>query len=172
MDFMTLAGSRCSVRKFDGRRVEPEKVEQILRAGQLAPTAKNQQPQRILTLQSEQALEKLGKVTSCTYGCSLALVVCYDDTRSWKRPFDGKDSGDIDASIVTTHMMLAAQELGVGSTWVMFFDPDAAREQFELPGHIHPVAILVMGYPAEDAAPSERHSVREPLEVTAPGEHF
>lgn len=172
MDFMTLAENRYSVRKFDPRKVEPEKVEQILRAGQLAPTAKNQQPQRILVLQSEQALEKLGKVTVCTFGCTLALMVCYDDTLSWKRPFDGKDSGDIDAAIAATHMMLAARELGIGSTWVMFFDPDAARKQFELPEHIHPTAILVMGYPAADAAPSDRHAVRQPLSVLAPGEHL
>lgn len=172
MNFMELAEKRYSVRKFDLRKVEKEKQDIILRAAQLAPTGKNNQPQRILALQSDEALEKLNKVTRCTFGCTLAYLVCYDDNISWKRPFDGKDSGDIDASIVATHMMLAAYEVGIGSTWVMFFDPEEARKQYNLPDNIHPTALLVMGYPASDAEPSERHAQTLPLETLVTEDSF
>lgn len=157
MDFLTLARNRYSVRKFDSRKVEAEKQEMIIRAAGFAPTAKNLQPQRILVLESKEALEKLSKTTNSMYGCTLAYVICYDDTVSWKRHFDGKDSGDIDASIVASHMMLMASEIGIGSTWVMSFDSALLKELFELPENIHPTAVLVMGYPAPDAEPSERH---------------
>ena len=115
-DFLTLAANRFSVRRFDARPVEPEALSRILRAGQLAPTACNRQPQRILILQSEDSLARLRRCTVCHFNAPVALIVCYDKTECWTREFDGKPSGDIDASIVTTHMMLEAAELGVGTT--------------------------------------------------------
>ena len=63
----------------------------------------------------------------------------------------------MDAAIVTTHMMLAAASLGVGTTWVMHFDPVAMRKEFALPVQYEAVALLVMGYPAADAQPAPAH---------------
>ena len=158
MEFMELAAARYSVRKFDEKPVEPEKLEKILQAGHIAPTAKNLQPQRVYVLRSPEAIEKIKKCTQCTYGATTVLLVCYNAEESWKRPFDGKDSGDVDASIVLTHMMLEAWELGIGSTWVMHFDPAKVREEFSLPENIIPSSLMPLGYPAPDAAPSPRHS--------------
>ncbi len=162
MEFMKLAAKRYSVRKFTAQKVEQEKIELILKAGHLAPTACNNQPQKIYVLQSEAALAKLKTVTRCHFDAPLALLVCYDKNVSWKRRYDGKDSGDIDASIVTTHMMLAATALGIGSTWVMHYDPAAAKVAFDLPDNLESTAILVMGYPAEDAAPMNLHDICKP----------
>lgn len=155
--FMTLAKDRYSVRKFAARPVEDAVIDQILQAGHLAPTACNLQPQKVLVLKSETALEKLKKCTDCHFHAPLALLICYDKERSWKRSFDGKDSGYVDASIVTTHMMLAAAELGVGSTWVMWFDPEAVRREYALAENVEPVALLPLGYPAENAKPAHLH---------------
>lgn len=157
MDFMTLAKSRYSVRKFKPDAIEAGKVAAILEAGKVAPTAVNYQPQRLLVVQSEEGREKLKKVTPCHFDCPLAILVCYEENTAWHRPYDNKCSGDIDAAIVTTHLMLEAKALGVGSTWVMKFDPDAARQEFHIPEGWEPTAILVMGYPADDAEPSPRH---------------
>ena len=74
--------------------------------------------------------------------------------------------GDVDASIVTTQMMLEAAELGLGTTWVGYFDPAALRETYELPDYLVPVAILPVGYPAGDAAPSPFHEKRLAREET------
>ncbi len=95
------------------------------------------------------------------------MLVCYDKTACWQRKkFDGKSSGEVDASIVTTHMMLEAAQIGIGTTWVMNFDPQKIRETYHIPEQYEPVALLVMGYPADDAAPSERHfSYADPEDI-------
>ncbi len=162
MNFFDLAKERYSVRKFADKKVEQEKIERILKAGHAAPTACNNQPQKIYLLQSDAALAKLKTVTRCHFDAPLAMLVCYDKSLSWNRKYDGKDSGDIDAAIVTTHMMLQAYELGIGSTWVMHYDPVKAKEAFALPDNLESTAILVMGYPAEDAAPMNLHEICKP----------
>ncbi|MBR2718243.1 MAG: nitroreductase family protein [Clostridia bacterium] len=156
--FLALAEQRYSVRKFATKQVEQVTLERILRAGQVAPTACNKQPQMTYVLRSTQAMEKLRRCTTSHFDAPMALLVCYDMLRSWKRSYDEQDSGWVDASIVATHMMLEAYEQGVGSTWVMHFDPDAIRNEFALPESQIPVAILVMGYPADDVQASPMHS--------------
>lgn len=158
MDFLTLASERYSVRKFDGRPVEQDKIDRILKAAQLAPTACNFQPQRVLVINSEEALAKLKNCTKWHFDCPLAMIVCFDKNECWTRRYDNTQSGTVDASIVATHMMLEAAEIGIGSTWVMSYDPSALRAEFELPDNIEDTALLVMGYPAEDAEPNERHT--------------
>lgn len=164
MDFLELAEKRYSVRKFEDRPVDPEQIDKILRAGQLAPTACNCQPQRILVVNSGEAVKKLRKCTGCHFNAPVAMLVCYDKSECWVRNRDGKNSGEIDASIVATHMMLEAAELGIGTTWVMAFIPEAVKCEFELPDNIEPVALLVMGYPAEDVKPSPMHAKSRPAE--------
>lgn len=166
MDFTTLAKKRYSVRKFSDRPVEKEKLDLILKAAQLAPTACNNQPQRILIIESDDALKKLKTCTQCHFDAPLALLVCYDAEKSWKRSFDGDDSGTVDASIVTTQMMLQAAEIGLGTTWVAFFDPKAIRERFRLPARFVPVTLLPLGYPAEDSVPNSLHDKRDEMEKT------
>lgn len=163
-EFMRLAAGRYSVRKFDGRALEPEVIEKILLAGRLAPTACNRQPQRIAVINSPEGLEKLRRCTECHFNAPAALLVCHDREGCWKRSYDGKSSGDIDAAIAATHLMLAAAALGVGTTWVMHFIPEAVREEFSVPENLEPTALLVMGWPAPDAAPYPGHLERKPLE--------
>ncbi|MBE7008380.1 MAG: hypothetical protein E7422_04435 [Ruminococcaceae bacterium] len=78
-------------------------------------------------------------------------------SKSWVRPMDGKNSGDIDASIAATHMMLEATDRGLGSIWVMYWSPDKMREEFELGDSIEPVALLIVGYRSEEARPRKGH---------------
>lgn len=166
MDYFELIKERYSVRSFLDRPVERELVEKIVEAGLLAPTAHNNQPQRILVIDSPEGLERLKKSTRCHFNAPLAFLVCYSKGECWSRAFDGKDSGDVDASIVATHMMLAAHALGLGATWVMYFIPEAVREEFCLPDGIEPVALLPVGYPAPDAKPAPMHfQNRDPAEL-------
>ncbi len=157
MDFLTLARERFTVRKYSSKKVEPEKLDLILKAGQLAPTAANRQPQRILVIKSEEAVEKLKECVRHHYDAPAAMLVCYDKDACWVRKWDEKASGEIDASIVTTHLMLEAADLGLGTTWVMGFDAEKTCEVYKVPENYVPVAFLLIGYPAEDAVPSERH---------------
>ena len=166
MKFIDLAEERYSLRKFSDMQIEKEKLDLVLKAGQLAPTACNYQPQRILIIDNEDALAKLKRCTPYHFNAPLALLICYDKLVSWKRSFDGKDSGDIDSSIVTTHMMLQAAELGLGTTWVGHFDPNLIIKEFGLPENIVPVALLPLGYPAKDATQNPLHSKRKSIEET------
>lgn len=162
MTFLELAVKRYSVRKFSNVPVETEKLNKILEAGRIAPTACNNQPQSVLVLISPEALDKLKKCTPCHFDAPAALIVCYDKNTSWKRHFDKKDHGDIDASIVCAHMMLAAADSGLGTTWVCHFDPEAVVREFSLPDNIVPSSILPLGYAADDAEPAPWHAQRKP----------
>lgn len=155
-DFMTLVKSRSSIRSYTNQKVEPEKLEKILEAARSAPTAANLQPVRLIAVQSSEGLAKIGKAANI-YGAPLAIIACADLDRAWVRPFDGKQSGDIDASILTDHMMLQAAELGLGTVWVCYFKPDVLRTEFQMPDHLEPINILAVGYPAEPFASPDRH---------------
>lgn len=145
MDFINLVKQRYSVRSYTDRKVEPEKLERILEAAHVAPTAANLQPVRLLVVQSEEGLAKIGRAAGI-YGAPLAIIVCADHDRAWTRPFDQKRSSDIDAAILTDHMMLQATELGLGTVWVCYFKPDVLRAEFQLPDHLEPINILAVGY--------------------------
>ncbi|MDR2518726.1 MAG: nitroreductase family protein [Spirochaetaceae bacterium] len=166
MDFDALAAARYSVRQFKNQPVEQEKRACILRAGRIAPTAGNRQPHRILVIHKEHDLQKVDACTPYRFNAPLALLVAYDRRRPWIRQFDGMGSGETDASIVATHMMLQAADIGLGSTWVMSFDPQKTRSLFKLPEPLIPAAFLVIGYPSDTAAPAEQHCQRLSLEET------
>lgn len=157
MDFLELAAKRYSVRKFTGERVKQDDIDRILKAGWLAPTACNLQPQRILVINSDEALEKLRRCNVCHFNAPTAMLICSDRDACWVRKYDRKKSYDIDAAIVTTHMMLEAENIGVGTTWVMHFIPEAVKKEFDLPDSYEPTAMLMMGYPAPDAEPYPGH---------------
>ena len=157
MDFLELAKERYSVRKFLNREVEQEKIDKILEAGNVAPTACNFQPQVIYVIKSNRGLEKLQKCKYSHFGETLAFLICYDEKKCWFRSFDNKPSGEIDASIVSTHMMMEAWNEGIGSTWIMHFDPEAIVNEFNIPSNIIPVCLLVMGYPDPSYSPTKMH---------------
>ncbi|MGE5372459.1 MAG: nitroreductase family protein [Solirubrobacterales bacterium] len=156
MTLLETAKKRYTVRNYQSKPVEKEKLLTILEAGRVAPTAANNQPYRLIVVQQKDGLEKLGKAANI-YGAPLAILVCGDHDRAWKRPYDGKTSVDVDASIVASHMMLQATELDLGSVWIMFFKPDVVRNEFKLPENLEPIAILALGYPNGAPASPERH---------------
>ena len=166
MEILDLMKQRFSVRSYDSRKVEKEKLEEILKAAQAAPTAVNNQPVRLLVIESEEALTKLKECTNSHYNAPLAILCCYDSDSCWVRPYDQKKSGEVDASIVCTHMMLKAWDLGIGSVWVMHFDPERIKEEFHIPENLVPVSLLVMGYASKDCVPNPRHAQRKDLSET------
>lgn len=159
MDFLQIAKRRYACRQYLDRKVEPEKLEAILEAGRIAPTGANRQPQRLIVVQSAEGMERLARCTR-DFKAPCAIIVCADTDEVWTRKYDGKKIGDIDASIVTDHMMLAAASLGLDSLWICMFKPEAVREEFALPPHVEPVNILLIGYGAGEPASPERHARR------------
>ena len=117
MDFEKLAAERYSLRKFSDQPVEEETLARILEAGRNAPTAHNNQPQRILVLRSKEALALADGCSRSHFDSPVMLVVSYDPADAWIREEDGKNHGEIDAAIATTQMMLQAADLGLGTTY-------------------------------------------------------
>ena len=163
--FMDLARQRFAVREYKQTPVEQAKLDSILEAGRLAPTAKNVQPQHIYVLQSPEAIAKINELTRCAYGAPVVFLVCYDADLVWTKE-DGTNSGDMDCSIVGTHMMMEATELGLGTCWVKWFDPAQVAAAFELPANHKPSFLMPCGYASENAKPSDHHFSRKPLSET------
>lgn len=164
MSVLDIAKARFSVRAYTEQAVEEEKLQKILEAAHVAPTAANLQPVRLFVVRSREGLSAVSRAANI-YHAPVAVVVCADKSKAWTRPFDGMVTTDIDASILTDHMMLMATELGLGSVWICYFKPDVLKQALGLPENLIPVNILALGYPAEPAANKDRHSqARIPME--------
>ncbi len=166
MEFQELIHARYSVRKYADRPVEEDKLQAVLAAGAAAPTAKNQQPQRIYVLESPEALAKIRAITRCAFNAPTVLLICGDRQAAWTNPFNDRNSAEMDCSIVTTQMMLQATELGLGTCWVCWFDTEETRRAFSIPEEQEVLALLPLGYPAQDSHPSSNHASRRPLAET------
>lgn len=166
MEFNEVVKNRYSCKKFDGRKVEKQQLEAVLEAGRLAPTAKNLQEQHIYVVQTEEGLAKLDKVTPCRYGAGTVLIVAFDKYNVFTYPGDKRDSGIEDATIVATHMMLAAENEGINSCWINYFDPEKLAEEFSLPENEEVLMALDLGYAAEGTKALPNHTLRKEIAET------
>ena len=155
-DFLELAKSRYSVRKYQNRAVETEKLTAILEAGRVAPTAANKQPCVFLVLNDKETIEKLTHACN-PHGAPLAIVVCADKNIAWVRPFDNASMIEVDSTIAADHIMMCAQNLGLSSCWITYFDPAIIRKDFNIPDNLVPVNILVIGYGDDNPQSPDRH---------------
>ena len=172
MRFLELAKKRYSVRSYRPQKVEEDKLNLILEAAHVAPTGGNRQPQHLIVVQSEAGLEKIGKAANI-FQAPLVIIVCSDKEKAWKRPYDGKTLEEIDASIVTDHMMLQATDLGLGSLWICKFEPKVLREEFGISNHLEPVNLLVIGYAdGKKKSPNRHDEDRKPLSEVVSYEMF
>lgn len=163
MSFLDLAKARYSCRKLTDKNIEPEKIERIIQAAIAAPTAKNLQRYTIWAIKSPEAFDKLKQATPYTFGSALAFVVGAKKDGAFDRPFDKKNFAEIDAAIVATHLMLAVQDEGLGTTWVGWFDAPKLQELFPQMQGYELIAVFPVGYPAEEAKPSNRHEDRRSI---------
>lgn len=167
MEFLELAGKRYSCKSYNpDKRVADDILEKILEGGRLAPTAKNLQEQHIYIAQSDAALAKIDDCTPCRYGAPTVLVVAFNKHNVYTYPGGKRDSGIEDASIVATHLMLAAADAGVDSCWVNCFDPDKLHSELALPEDEEILMLLDLGYAADGSHPLPNHSSRKPLSET------
>jgi nitroreductase len=166
MEFKEVVKNRYSCKKYSDRPIETEKLTAILEAGRLAPTAKNLQEQHIYVLQSADTLAKIDAVTPCRYGAPVVLVVAFDKTNVFTYPGGKRDSGIEDATIVATHMILAAADQGVDSCWINYLDPEKLAASLNLPENEEVLMVMDLGYAAEGAGPLPNHESRKPLSQT------
>ena len=166
MEFTEVVKGRYSCKKYSDRLVEKEKLDAILEAGRVAPTAKNLQEQRVYVVQSEQMLAKIDEVTPCRYGAPTVLVVAFDKNNVFTYPGEKRDSGIEDATIVATHMILAAYNEGVDSCWINFLDPEKMAKVLGLPENEEVLMAMDLGYAAEGAGALPNHFSRKEIGET------
>lgn len=164
--FMELAKRRYSVRSFDhAKKVEQEKIDLILEAGIIAPSAKNFQPVRIFVVNNEESITKLQSICPCIYNAPMAFIVCCDKREAVAGMIrDDQNFGEVDAAIAMTHMMLEATELGLGTCWVGRFKEAEVKALMGVPEELTIMSLLPVGYAAADAAPAPRHTERKSRE--------
>ncbi|MFO7670006.1 MAG: nitroreductase family protein [Bacteroidales bacterium] len=166
--FLDIAKRRYSCRIYDARPVEEEKLNLVLEAGRVAPSAVNYQPWHFFVIRGEKELSRFHAVYHREWfrTAPCVIVICGDHSTSWKRKSDGKDLCDVDVAITTDHMTLQATELGLATCWICNFDPEITRELLGLPENMEPVVILPVGYPLDEVDPGRHTGKRKPLSET------
>lgn len=165
MDFLSLARMRYSVRDYQPRPVEDEKLRTVLEAGRIAPSACNLQPWVFIVVRDTEVKARLSEAYPRAWMAKapVVLVICADHSQSWKRG-DGKDHGNVDAAIAVDHMTLAAADQGLGTCWICAFDVNKCRKALHIPEYIEPVALLPLGYPEKASDPNRHQDRRKTLE--------
>ncbi len=161
MDFEEVIRKRYSVRKFKEQAVNQALITKILEAGNFAPTAKNNQPQKIYVVNSQEGLAKIDKATPCRYHAPVCLVIASNKNIAWSK--DHYSTFEMDACIVATHMMLEATNLGVDNIWIEMFDKKILKQELNIPEEVEPVCLILLGYKEDDYQPSPMHYKRKDL---------
>ena len=155
MEFQDLIRKRFSVRGYKSETVEEEKLQRVLEAAAVAPTAANRQPFQLIVIKTAGREEELGRIYGRDWFTQAPYVICICTTpeKAWVRKQDSVNYAEVDAAIAMDHLILAAHDVGLGTCWIAHFDIDAAREILELPESAHPLVFTPLGYP--DATPRE-----------------
>jgi nitroreductase len=162
MDFLELAKKRYSVRAYKPDPVEDDKLQNVLEAARLAPTACNIQPFQFIVIHTKGKETELRRIYSASWFVQAPIIIaaCGIPSESWGRR-DGKNYCDVDVTIAMDHLILSATELGLGTCWIGAFNPDAARELLGLPSDVEPIAFTPLGYPADQPGYKNRKSLNE-----------
>ncbi len=161
MEFEEIIRKRTSTRKFKDKKLEKEKLDKILEAGRVAPTAKNKQPQKIFVVESEVGLKKIDKASPCRYNAPVVLMVCSDKSIAFHK--ENYSTYEMDATIVTTHMMLEATNVEVENIWIEMFDQNILKKEFNLDENLEVICLLMLGYQSDDCPVNPMHNIRKPM---------
>lgn len=166
MDIFQVISDRRSIRKYQERPVEPEKLRQVLDAARLAPSWKNMQCWRFLVLASQANRELLlgafpddnpGK--KALAGAPVVIVVCADPRESGVE--NGIEYYIADTAIAFEHICLAARGVGLGTCWMGWYDENKIKEALGIPAEVRVVGVTPLGYPDQDPKPRPRKELHE-----------
>lgn len=174
MTLLELIQARQSIRQYASTPVETEKLEYLLEAMRLAPSAVNFQPWYFVVVREPEGCNRIRECYPREWFATapVYIIVCTDHTQSWKRSSDNKDHADIDGAIATEHLCLAATEQGLGTCWVCNFDVPRCKEHFHIPETIEPIALVPVGYPAAPAIFDGTEKKRKPMHEIVKWETF
>ncbi len=148
MEFIDVITERYSVRGYLDKEVEKEKLEYVLKAATLAPTGVNYQPFKVYVIDTKKYREELSKIYGASWFVEAPYVLCVValKDKAWTRPWDGKNIADIDATIVMDHMILAAQDVGLGTCYIGAFKKYEAHKFLNLAENEEAVLFTPLGY--------------------------
>jgi len=142
--------------------VEDDKLQGVLEAARLAPSATNRQALQFIVIHTEGREEELKRIYGPEWFVQPPLVICACGipSENWVRK-DGKNYNDVDVAIAMDHLILAATEAGLGTCWIAAFDANAAREVLRLPDNVEPIAFTPLGYAAVQPGAKKRKPLSE-----------
>lgn len=157
MEFTELIQKRYSVRAYHPTPVEDEKLQAVLEAARLAPTAANRQSFQLIVMQTKGREEELRRIYKAAWFTQAPIVIAAVGAPSgnWVRS-DGRNYVDVDVSIVMDHLILEAANQGLGTCWIGAFDAGVAREVLGLPDDVEPLIFTPLGYPADEPGKKRR----------------
>jgi nitroreductase len=163
MKFIELATKRSSVRNFEPIPVEKEKLQYILEAARIAPSAANFQPWQFIVVTEPEILKSVQSVYNRGWLSTAPIIIIAlgNHDKGWHRQSDGKDFTDIDVAIAIDHLMLAAVEQGLGTCWICNFEIEKCCEILNIPSNLEPIALIPIGYPSTQP---ELRKKREPID--------
>ena len=162
MEFQELIENRYSVRSYQDKVVEDDKVRRVLEAARIAPTAANKQPFSLIVVETRGREEDLKSIYNADWFSEAPLVICACaiPSKGWTRR-DGRCYVEVDVAIAMDHLILAAANLGLGTCWIAAFDSQAARKILKLPEEVEPLLFTPLGYPADEPQPTSRQKLTE-----------
>ena len=163
MDFSPLTTHRYSVRGYTAQPVEPEKLQKVLEAARMAPSACNFQPFKLYVIPTAGRQEALNRIYKPDWFVQAPYVICICtlEDQAWIRRSDNQSYAMVDAAIAFDHLILAATELGLGTCWVGAFKPQEARQVLQLPDTETPVLFTPLGYANTTIPPKKRKNLEE-----------
>lgn len=165
MSLLDLMEKRYSVRGYLDKEVEEEKLNKVLKAAQIAPTGTNAQAFKIYVIDTKKHVDELKQVGKWDWFTQAPYIIAVVSKASdaWTR-YDGKNLGDIDATIVMDHIILEATELGLGTCYIAAFNKEALSEMLNLSDEYEPVLLTPLGYPNAQPRGTGRKSIEELVE--------
>ena len=164
MDFNEVINKRYSCREYLDKKISEDELNQLLMAANLAPTAVNFQPFKVLVIENEEILNKLKDGTKYTFNAKTILCVIYNENESWHRYYDKKDFGSFDSAIVTTHIALEATNLGLGTCIVCSMKEEVIKEILNIGSEYVVDSLITVGYPKNEGFHNKRKDINEIVE--------
>lgn len=162
MELLDLMKNRYSVREYKSDEVEQKKLNLVLEAARLAPTAVNKQPFQLIVIKTRGREEELNRIYPAKWFVQAPIIICACTLpdEGWTRR-DGKNYSEVDTTIAMDHLILAATSLGLGTCWIAAFNKQAAHEILGIPNNVLPLLFTPLGYPEVEPGAKSRKSLEE-----------
>lgn len=162
MSVLTVIKNRRSIRQYSSKSVGDDKLEMVLEAARLSPSASNLQSRKFVVVREEETKRKLAEAAGgqkFLLQAPIIIVACGTDTE--KMMLCGQHTYNIDVSIAVSYLALAAEEIGLGTCWLGHFDENKVKEILHIPEEVRVVTMIPLGYPAETPGQRTRKDMKE-----------